>query len=127
MIASQRTVIGAHDRLPLSKAVQVGDTIYCSGQVPILNTGETVEGGIRAQSAYVMDRLVEVLAEAGATLADVAKVNVILTDPADFADFNEVYCRYFPTNPPARTTVCAALLVEAKVEVDMIAVVTERP
>lgn len=124
MAESSRTTIGTHDHLPLSKAVRVGDTIFCSGQVPIQSNGATVAGGIREQTAFVMDQMAEVLEAAGATMAEVVKVNVILTDPADFAAFNDVYRGYFPVNPPARTTICAALLVDAKVEVDVVAVAT---
>lgn len=118
-----RTTIGTHAQLPLSRAIHVGDTVYCSGQVPVLSTGEIVPGGIREQVKFVMDQVGEVLESAGATMADVVKVNVILTDPADFAAFNEIYRGYFPVDPPARTTICAALLVDARVEVDVVAIV----
>jgi enamine deaminase RidA (YjgF/YER057c/UK114 family) len=86
-------------RRPFAKAVRAGDFVYVSGQVP------TVDG--------------EVVADC--TLADVVKINVWLDDARDFSSFNAVFQKYFIDHPPARSTVQSPLMVDAKVEMDVIA------
>ena len=105
---------------PFAKAVRAGDFVFVSGQVPALN-GEIITGGIVEQTEQVMQNLIEVLALADCTLADVVKVNAWLDDPRDFTSFNAVFKKYFQENPPARSTVQSALMVDAKVEMDVIA------
>lgn len=105
---------------PFAKAVRAGDFVYVSGQVPSRN-GEIIGTGIIEQTEVVMQNIIEVLALAGCTLADVVKVNVWLDDPRDFTSFNSVFAKYFLENPPARSTVRAELMVDAKVEMDVIA------
>ena len=80
----------ASDRLarPLSPAVRAGDFVFVSGTVPTDDQGVVVQGGIEVQTRQVFKRLEEALALGGCTLADVAKVNVWLDDPRDFAAFN---------------------------------------
>lgn len=106
-----------------SQAIASGDLLFCSGQIPLdPKTGEMVAGGIEAQTEQVLSNLREVLAAAGATLADVVKTTVYLADFTDFPAMNAVYVRAFPTDPPARATVgVSALPRGAKVELEAIA------
>lgn len=96
----------ARPDLPYSPVTRLGDTLYVSGQVGIDPTSkQVVEGGIEAQTRQTLQNLERALALAGATLADVVKVNVFLTDTGDFQAFNGVYRTFFPQDPPSRTTV----------------------
>ncbi|MCI1001562.1 RidA family protein [Ochrobactrum teleogrylli] len=107
-------------RRPFAKAVRAGDFVYVSGQVPTLN-GEVVVGNIVAQTEQVITNIKDVLALADCTLADVVKVNVWLDDARDFSSFNAVFQKHFIDHPPARSTVQSPLMVDAKVEMDVIA------
>jgi len=106
---------------PFSPAVRAGDFIYVSGQVPADANGEIVVGGIEAQTRQVMENLLSVLALAGASFDDVCKSTVWLQDARDFGAFNRIYMGYFKNGRPARSTTEARLMVDAKVEIDMIA------
>ncbi|CAN7262582.1 RidA family protein [Variovorax paradoxus] len=106
---------------PFSPAVRAGDFIYVSGQVPANAEGEIVVGGIEAQTRQVMENLKKVLALGGATLDDVCKSTVWLQDARDFGAFNRIYMSYFGDNKPARSTTEARLMVDAKVEIDVVA------
>ncbi|MDB5829403.1 MAG: RidA family protein [Variovorax sp.] len=107
---------------PFSPAVRAGDFIYVSGQVPADSNGEIVVGGIEAQTRQVMENLKTVLALAGATLDDVCKSTVWLQDARDFGAFNRIYMSYFSAEGrPARSTTEARLMVDAKVEIDVVA------
>jgi reactive intermediate/imine deaminase len=106
---------------PFSPAVRAGDFIYVSGQVPVNVDGEIVAGGIEAQTRQVMDNLKNVLALAGATFDDVCKCTCWLQDARDFGAFNRIYMSYFPNGRPARSTTEARLMVDAKVEIDVVA------
>ena len=105
---------------PFAKAVRAGDFIYVSGQVPTVD-GEVVTGGIIEQTEVVMQNILSVLALADCGLEHVVKVNIWLDDPRDFTSFNSVFAKYFAENPPARSTVQSAIMVDAKVEMDVIA------
>jgi enamine deaminase RidA (YjgF/YER057c/UK114 family) len=83
--------------------------------------GEIVTGGIVPQTEAVIANLVAVLKLAGCGLEHVVKVNVWLDDPRDFTSFNGVFEKYFIDHPPARSTVQAALMVDAKIEMDVVA------
>ena len=107
-------------QIPLSKAIQAGDYVFTSGQVP-LKDGALVPGAIEDQTRATLDCLRDVLAEAGCGLSDVVKTTVWLADAGEFAAFNKVYAEYFPEDPPARSTVESALMVDAKVEIEAIA------
>lgn len=107
-------------RRPFAKAVRAGDFIYVSGQVPSLD-GEIITGEIIAQTEQVMANIISVLELAGCGLEHVVKVNVWLDDARDFSSFNSVFEKYFLDNPPARSTVRSSLMVDAKVEMDVIA------
>jgi len=106
---------------PFSPAVRAGDFVYVSGQVPVDAAGEIVTGGIEAQTRQVMDNVKAALALAGATFDDVCKSTCWLADARDFGAFNRVYMSYFPNGRPARSTTEARLMVDAKVEVDVVA------
>lgn len=106
---------------PFSPAVRAGDFVYVSGQVPADAQGEIIVGGIEAQTHQVMANLQAALALAGATFDDVCKCTCWLADARDFGAFNRIYMSYFPNGRPARSTTEARLMVDAKVEVDVIA------
>ncbi len=109
---------------PYSQAVKVGNLVFCSGQIPIdPATGEFVSENVAEQTEQVIKNLSAVLAAAGTTLNNVVKTTVFLADMNDFALMNEVYARHF-TEKPARATVQAARLPkDARVEIEVIAVV----
>jgi 2-iminobutanoate/2-iminopropanoate deaminase len=108
---------------PYSQAVVDGDRVYCSGQIPLdPQTGKLVVGDIAAQTRQVLDNLAAVLAAAGSRMELVCKATVFVTNLADFATINQVYASYFPSSPPARSTVqVAALPLGASVEIEVIA------
>ena len=107
--------------VPLSPAVRAGDFVFISGQVPVGGNGRVVAGGIAEQTEQVLENVQAALALAGCTLADVVKTTVWLEDARDFGTFNAVYARYFPTEPPARTTVESRLMIDIKIEVEAVA------
>lgn len=119
-MAKLKQVYGAA-HVPLSPAVRAGDFVYISGQVPTDAAGVVVPGGIEAQTRQVMDNVKAALALAGCTLDQVVKTFVILSDARDFGAFNKVYATYFPSEPPARTTVEARLMIDIRIEVEAIA------
>ncbi|MBI2685086.1 MAG: RidA family protein [Acidobacteria bacterium] len=108
---------------PYSQAIIYGDTVYCSGQIPLDPvTGQLVEGDVAAQTARVLDNLKAVLEAAGSSLDRVLKTTVFLKDMGEFGAMNEVYGRYFHVNPPARATVEAARLPrDVRVEIECVA------
>lgn len=107
---------------PYSHAIVAGNTIYVAGQGPFdPRTGKMPEA-FEEQAAQVLENVKAVVEAAGATLADVVKVNVYLTDLNNFAKMNEVYRRYFPEPFPARATVGTQLLGGMGIEVECIAV-----
>lgn len=107
--------------LPFSKAYRAGDFIFVSGQVAFDENGNLVEGGIEDQTRQVMGNIESVLREAGCTLGDIVKVTVWLDDSRDFGRFNATYAEYFPGDAPARSTVRAELMIDAKIEVEAVA------
>lgn len=108
---------------PYSHAIMVGDTLFTSGQVPLVpDTGKLAGDTIEEQATQVLANLESVLAAAGMTFANVVKTTVFLTDLADFAPMNAIYATKFPTNPPARSCVQVAKLpAGAKMEMELIA------
>ncbi|MDX1383236.1 MAG: Rid family hydrolase [Thermoanaerobaculia bacterium] len=112
-------------RLPFSAGMKAGDTIYVSGTVAVDGQGQVVGvGDVEAQTRFVLDAIREVLADGGATLADVVFNQVFLRDLDDFRGMNRVYREYFPENPPARYTVQSPLVLdELRVEIASIAYV----
>ena len=108
-------------KVPLSPAVRAGDFVFASGQVPTGPDGRIVEGGVAAQTERVLENLAAALGLAGAELSDVVKTTVWLRDAADFAEMNAVYGRFFPTEPPARSTVESRLMIDIAVEIEAVA------
>ena len=108
---------------PYSQALDLGNVVYCSGQIPIVPaTGELAEG-LQAQAEQVFANIEAVLAAAGLTMANVVKTTVFLTDLADFAAVNEIYAKHFTTPYPARSGVQVAGLPKgAKLECEVVAV-----
>ena len=105
-----------------SQAVKCGSTVYLSGQIPLQpETMQLVEGDIEQQIRRVFDNLQAVANAAGGSLADVAKLNVFLTDLANFPIVNQVMADYFAEPYPARAAIgVAALPMGAKVEMDAV-------
>ena len=119
------TTTGAPAALgPYSQAIKANGFVFSAGQIPIEPaTGEVVGGDITAQTERVMKNLEAVLAAAGSSFDRVVRTTVYLTDLADFAAMNEVYARYFPAAPPARSTVqISGLARQVRVEIDVIAI-----
>jgi reactive intermediate/imine deaminase len=107
-----------------SQAVQVGDSVYLSGQIPLVpETMEMVEGNMEAQIRRVFDNLAAVADAAGGSLADIAKLNIFLTDLSHFPLVNQVMTDYFQQPYPARAAVgVASLPKDAQVEMDAVMV-----
>ena len=107
---------------PYSQAVKVGTTVYLSGQIPLVATTMTmIEGGIEAQAEQVFKNLAAVANAAGGSLANAVKLNISLTDLADFAQVNDVMTRHISQPYPARACVqVAALPKDAGIEVEAI-------
>lgn len=105
-----------------SQAVKVGSTVYLSGQIPLVpETMDMVDGDMEAQIRRVFDNLQAVAEAAGGSLADVAKLNVFLTDLANFPLVNQVMASYFSEPYPARAAIgVAALPKGANVEMDAV-------
>lgn len=108
---------------PYSQAVGYNGLLFLSGQVAIdPDTGEMVDGGIERQVTQVMANLSSVLEAAGVNFSHVIRTTIYLADMDDFETVNEIYGRFFDTNPPARATVAVKELPkDAEVEVDLIA------
>lgn len=109
---------------PYSQAVVWNGLVYLSGQIPLDPvSGQLVEGDIVAQTERVLENLRGVLEASGSSFDKVLKTTVFLKDMGNFPKMNEVYARYFGTNPPARSTVEAARLPrDVQVEIDCIAI-----
>src|ERR1039458_2935721 len=113
----------AAPRGPYSPAVRAGEFIYVSGQVPVdPATNQAVVGDIKTETRQVLNNIRRILEGCGASMADVVRCGVFLTDVKDFAAMNEVYTEFFGEINPARTTVSvpALPLAGAKIEIDEI-------
>lgn len=108
-------------RLPFSKAVRAGDFVFVSGQMATDADGTLSGTSIETQTRRVLENIAAILAEAGCTLDDVVKCTCWIDDARDFARFNAVYAEFFPRAHPARSTVVSKLVLDAKLEVDVIA------
>lgn len=108
---------------PYSQAIVAGDFVFCAGQIALdPAAGTLVTGGIRRETARVMENLQAVLREAGCSMENVVKTTIYLRDMNDFAAVNEEYGTFFKEKPPARATVQVARLPrDASVEIDCIA------
>jgi 2-iminobutanoate/2-iminopropanoate deaminase len=108
-------------RLPIAPAVRAGDFVFASGQAGLEADGSIVPGGIRAETAKTIERLRDILAAAGCALSDVVKATVWLDDPRDFGGMNAVFAEFFGDHPPARSTLVSPLVIDGKVEIELIA------
>ena len=108
---------------PYSQAIQVGNLIYTSGQIPINPaTGSFVEGGIKEQTRQSLLSVKAILEEAGLTMGNVVKTTVFMADMNDFADMNAVYAEFFTEPYPARSAVAVKTLPKgALVEIEVVA------
>lgn len=108
---------------PYSPAVEAGNLIYFSGQIPIDSiSGKIIDGDVKAQTLQCLNNLSKVLEAAGVNSDDVVKTTVYLTDMKDYAAVNEVYGEYFKTPYPARTAIAVVgLPLGAKVEIEVVA------
>ncbi|PJA32083.1 MAG: reactive intermediate/imine deaminase [Zetaproteobacteria bacterium CG_4_9_14_3_um_filter_53_7] len=108
---------------PYSQAVISGGVLYASGQIGLVPAeGKLVADDVQSQARQVTKNLSAVLSEAGISLTDILKVNIFLTDMADFPLVNEIYAAWLGEHRPARATVAvAALPLAAKVEMDLVA------
>lgn len=108
---------------PYSLAIESGDQVFISGQIPLDGaTGKLVEGDVSAQARQSLENLKAILDAAGLTFAHAVKTTIFLTSMGDFAAVNEVYKAYMSEPYPARSTIAvAALPMGAKVEIEMIA------
>ena len=107
--------------LPFTKAVRAGDFIFVSGQVPMGADGEIVAGNIVTQTKQTIENVKAILKEQGLGLEHVVKATVWLADARDFWPFNKVYLEYFGAALPARSCVRADMMVDCKVEIEVVA------
>ena len=108
---------------PYSQAVESGGFLFCSGQIPLDPvSGQTLTGSVGEQTELVMKNISAVLKEAGLDFPNIVKTTIFLTDMGDFPAVNEVYGKYFKSEPPARSTVAVAGLPRGvKVEIEVTA------
>lgn len=108
---------------PYSQAVQMGDFLFCSGQISIdPKTNEVFTGDIKSQTEMVMKNIEAVLSAAGLNFSNIIKTTIFITNMADFAIVNEIYAKAFNEAPPARSTVAVAALPKGvNVEIEVIA------
>ena len=108
---------------PYSQAIQVGNLLYASGQIPIdPSTGSIVDGDIKEQTRQSLLNVQAILEEAGLSFANVIKTTVFLADINDFADMNGIYAEFFSEPYPARSAVAVKSLPKgALVEIEVVA------
>lgn len=106
--------------LSLSRAIQAGDFLYLTGQIPMQDGEPMTSGDIQAQTKVVLDAIHDTLKLAECSMDGVVKAMVWLRDRSDFPGFNQVYGEYFPVDPPARSAVVSELLVDVRVEVEVV-------
>ena len=109
---------------PYAQGIVAGPFVFCSGQIPLdPSTGQLVAGNIGIRTERVLKNLAAVLGAHGIGLDQVVKTVVFLTDLADFDEMNSVYAKFFPHQPPARSTIqVAALPKGANIEIEAVAV-----
>ena len=107
--------------LSLSKAIRAGDFIFLTGQIPMINGEPMTTGTIEDQTRVILEDIKATLEEAECKMDDIVKSMIWLRERADFPGFNKIYGDYFPTEPPARSAVVSGLLVDVRVEIEVIA------
>jgi len=110
---------------PYSQAIQAGNFLFLSGQIPLdPKTGELVKGDIRKQTQQVLENIKGVLESQGLGMENVVKATLFLKDIENFNQVNEVYATYFPSSPPARSTVEVVKLPrDTDIEIEAIALI----
>jgi len=108
---------------PYSPVVAFSDLIFVSGQGPLdPKTGVLVNGTVQEEARQTLENIKNILEDVGSSMESVLKVTAYLGDMNHFGEFNEIYAKYFPSNPPARTCIQAGRLpFDIKVEIDVIA------
>ena len=108
---------------PYSQAIQVGNLVYTSGQIPIdPSTGAFVEGGIKEQTRQSLTNVKTILEEVGLNMSNVVKTTVFMADMGNFAEMNAVYAEFFTEPYPARSAVAVKTLPkDALVEIEVVA------
>ena len=107
--------------LPFHPAVRAGDYIFVSGQVAKDANGNMIAGTIEEETAGTIESIRRILAEEGATLADVVRVTTYLEDTRDFGRYNKVFAEHFKDAVLARTTVEARAVISTRIEMEAIA------
>ncbi len=107
--------------LSLSRAIRAGDFVFLTGQIPMRDGVPMTDGSIQEQTRAILDDITETLATADCTRENVVKAMVWLRERTDFPGFNEIYGEYFPVEPPTRSAIVSDLLVDVRVEVEVVA------
>ena len=107
--------------LSLSRAIRAGDFVFLTGQIPMRDGVPMTDGSIQDQTRAILEDITATLATADCTREDVVKAMVWLRERTDFPGFNEIYGEYFPVEPPTRSAVVSDLLVDVRVEVEVVA------
>jgi 2-iminobutanoate/2-iminopropanoate deaminase len=107
---------------PYSQAIQVGNTVYISGQIPLdPNTAQMVEGGIESETKRVLENIKAIIKASGGEMTNIVKTTILLTDMNDFSKVNEIYASYFSPPFPARATFQVSRLPrDARIEIEAI-------
>jgi len=110
---------------PYSQAIQAGNFLFLSGQIPLdPKTGELAKGDIREQTKQVLENIKGVLESQKLGMGSVVKATIFLKDIGNFNQVNEIYATYFPSSPPARSTVEVSKLPRnAEIEIEAIALI----
>ncbi|XP_024976933.1 reactive Intermediate Deaminase A, chloroplastic-like [Cynara cardunculus var. scolymus] len=110
---------------PYSQAIKTNDTVFLSGVLGLIpETGKFVSDSVEEQTEQVLKNMGEILKASGASYSSVVKTTIMLADLKDFKKVNEIYAKYFPAPAPARSTYqVAALPLDARIEIECIAVV----
>ncbi|MGE0211966.1 MAG: RidA family protein [Parvibaculaceae bacterium] len=113
-------IIGGR-KITVSRAIRAGDMVYLTGQIPFKNGEPMTTGTIEEQTRVTVEAIRDTLTEAGCELSDVVKSMVWLRDKEDFPGFNQVYGEYFPVEPPTRSAVVGTMLVDVRIELEVVA------
>lgn len=108
---------------PYSQGVKMGNLLFCSGQIPANpHTDELLSGSIAEQTSQCLSNLKAVIEAAGSSMSKVVKTTVFMRDMNDFGEMNEEYAKWFPDNPPARSSIQVARLPkDVGIEIEAIA------
>ena len=119
-VIGEPVVIGGR-QLSLSRVIRAGDFIFLTGQIPMQDGRPMTTGSVEAQTHAILQDIRTTLKTAGCSLEDVVKAMVWLRDRADFPGFDSVYGEYFPDKPPTRSAIVSDLLVDARIEIEVVA------